>query len=526
MANPSKLKPLFAGVLFASLAACSTMHANVAKEHSEALPPASDTPTAKYVESEQSRHAPDQSGFRLMTLSTNALMSRVSLADHAEHSLDLQYYIFQNDQTGKLIAEHLLKAADRGVRVRILLDDIQQDQEVRMFDALDAHENIEVRLFNPFNTRNPNFLSKTTQLLFEFRRLNRRMHNKSYIADNKLAIVGGRNIADGYFDANEKSNFRDLDLLTIGPVVQQASTTFDTYWNDETAVPVTAFPSKRDTKADLVKLRQDFEKNARAFEQSDYAQAVVQELPNGPTADRRGQWFWGSAVLVADQPEKVDASEHDPALRIGPAVRNLIDGAQTEVMLTSPYFVPSDNDTKEFIALAKRGVATRILTNSLASTDEPAVHVGYTEHRRTLIEGGVNLYELKPVAGIKQTAAQSSAGVGLHAKSLVVDRRYVFVGSMNMDPRSKLLNTEMGLIVDSPALAKAVADFFTTITLPANAYHVTLENSGPDGKLSGAMRWEATEDGKPVTLTHEPEVGIGRRTKVLLLKLLPIDSLL
>ena len=221
MALPSKLKSLVLGLLFASLAACSTMRGNVAKEHSEALPPAIDTPTAKYVEAEQSKHAPDQSGFRLMTLSTNALMSRVSLADHAEHSLDMQYYIFQNDRTGKLIAEHLLKAADRGVRVRILLDDISLDREVQMFDALDAHENIEVRLFNPFNTRKPNFLSKATQMLFEFRRLNRRMHNKSYIADNKIAIVGGRNIADGYFDANEKSNFRDLDLLAIGPVVQQ-----------------------------------------------------------------------------------------------------------------------------------------------------------------------------------------------------------------------------------------------------------------------------------------------------------------
>ena len=253
---------------------------------------------------------------------------------------------------------------------------------------------------------------------------------------------------------------------------------------------------------------------------------MLQDLPNGPTADRRGQWFWGSAVLVADQPEKVNASENDPALRIGPALRHLIDGAQTEVLLTSPYFVPSDDDAKEFIVLAKRGVAIRIITNSLASTDEPAVHVGYSEHRRALIAGGVDLYELKPVAGIKQTAAQYASGVGLHAKSLVVDRRYVFVGSMNMDQRSKLLNTEMGLIVDSPPLAKAVADYFTTITVPANAYHVTLENSGPDGKLSGAMRWETTEDGKPVTLTHEPEVGLGRRTEVLLLKLLPIDSLL
>lgn len=514
--------------LLIALTACSTLRKDYAKLPSEALPPVVDTPSAQYIQSEQAKHEPGQSGFRLLTLSSNALMSRVVLAEKAEQSIDLQYYIFREDETGKLIARTLLKAADRGVRVRILLDDIKVDKEARMFDALDSHENIEVRLFNPFNTRGPGILSKSAQMLLEFRRLNRRMHNKSFIADNKVAIVGGRNMADEYFDADEKSNYRDLDLLAIGPVVQEASRSFDTYWNDKAAFPVSAYHSSRDTDGDLVALRADLAKHARQFAESDYAQAVIDELPDGPTADRRGQWFWGAAVLVADQPEKVEVGKNRPNLSIAPGVKALIGSARSELLLITPYFVPSEQDEQEFVGLAHRGVTTRILTNSLASTDEAAVQAGYAEHRRDLLAGGVELYELKPVAGVKQTVAQHgrTPGVSLHAKSFVVDRRFVFVGSMNMDQRSKLLNTEMGFIVDSPALAKAVAEFFVTATLPANAYRLALESADGSGGGSGQVIWITSEDSKPVTLTSEPGVGAMRRIKVLLLQMLPIDSLL
>lgn len=519
------------GVLIAALAllaACSTLREDYAKPVSVAQAPVVDTPSAKYTEAEQDKHPADQSGFRLLTLSSNALMSRIALADRAERTLDLQYYIFRQDETGRLMMRHLLKAADRGVRVRLLLDDLKLDKEVQMFDALDAHENIEVRLFNPFNTRQPNFLHKSAQMLMEFRHLNRRMHNKSFIADNRVAIVGGRNMADDYFDADEKSNYRDLDLLAIGPVVQDASRSFDAYWNDAASVPVSAYDTARDTQADLVELRKELGAHAREFAQSDYAQAVLDELPNGATADRRGQWFWGTAVLVADQPEKIDPDQDRAGLRMGPGVKAVIDSAKSELLLMSPYFVPSDQDVKDFAALADRGVTMRFLTNSLASTDEPAVQAGYSEHRRGLLSGGIELYELKPVAGVKQTATQygSSSGVSLHAKSFVVDRRFVFVGSMNMDQRSKLLNTEMGIIVDSPTLAKAVADFFAIAILPANAYRLALESPDGSGGGSGQIIWISTEDGKPVTLTSEPGVGAARRIEVMLLKLLPIDSLL
>ncbi len=500
------------------------MRSDYAKPRSQALAPAVNTPSAQYVQAEQDLHAEGHSGFRLLTLSSNALMSRLALAEQAEKSLDLQYYIFRDDETGKLVAQHLLRAADRGVRVRLLLDDLTQGDAARMFDALDAHPQIEVRVFNPFNTRNPGILSKATQMLLEFRRLNRRMHNKSFISDNKVAIVGGRNIADSYFDADETSNYRDLDVVAIGPVVQAASSSFDTYWNDEAAVPVVAYHKVGNAAEDLVKLRKDLDAHVKALAGSAFAQTMLDELPDGATADRRGEWFWGNALLVADQPEKIESGDDVPGLRIGPALYKLIDGAKTEVSILSPYFVPSDENEKHFVLLVKRGVAVRIATNSLASTNHPSVHSGYSSHRRVLVEGGVELYEIKPVAGVKQSSAQHerSPDVALHAKSFVVDNRYVFIGSMNMDQRSKLLNTEMGMVVDSPALAKAVSDYFNLVTLPANAYRLGLEK--PDG--SGQLVWHTTEAGKAVVLTEEPEVGLLKQTGVLLMKLLPIDSLL
>lgn len=509
-----------------ALGACSSLRTDFVKRPSKALPPTTSTASARYIRSQVDQHL-DKSGFRLLTRSTNALMSRITLADHAKHSIDLQYYIFNNDATGRLVAQRLLTAADRGVRVRILLDDINLSDAIDMLDALDAHPNIEVRLFNPFHTRDPSSLSKATQFLFDAHRLNRRMHNKSFVVDNSVAIVGGRNIGDGYFDAGNDTNFRDLDLIAIGPVVQEASHAFDEYWNCDTAYPVTAFRGKHASHYDLAQLRADLARDARAFAQSDYAQATLDELPDGPSADRPGAWFWGSAILVADQPEKIETDKDEPALRIGPQIKTMTDQAQRDVLLISPYFVPGENGMRYLTGLAKHGVVVKVLTNSLASTDEPAVHAGYSRYRRALLEGGVQLYELRPAAGTRQpaTAGGTSSGVSLHAKAIVVDQQLVFIGSMNMDQRSKLLNTEMGVIVDCPQLADAVKQFFDTATLPANAYHVALTASGGSSH-AGKMQWQASDGGKPVTYDRDPDATMKRGLEVKILKLLPIEGML
>lgn len=465
------------------------------------------------------------SGFRLMTLSNNALLSRVSLADQATRTIDLQYYIFANDATGRLLALHLLQAADRGVHVRILLDDLNLADEDRLFAALDSHDNIEVKLFNPFASASPGPLSKMAQLVLQFRKLNRRMHNKSFIVDNQEAVIGGRNIGDGYFDAKADNNFRDLDLLAIGPVVPKATQVFESYWNSDAAKPMAQYAkSSSDPVQDLPVLRAALEKDARTFDQSAYKQVANDDLPNGASADRPGNWFWGPATLLADDPAKIDADRTRKDLRISPQVKSLIRGAQKEVLMVSPYFVPSPKDDEDFTALAQRGVDFRVLTNSLASTDEVAAFEGYSDHRRVLLKGGVKLYELQPAPGggdAPSTDVGRSSGQSLHAKTFVVDRRYVFIGSMNMDQRSKLLNTEMGVVVDSPALAQAVAVFFRDATAPVNAYRLTFDAEDGPG-----LHWDFASKGQPVSESHDPEASLRRHVVLLVLKLLPIDGLL
>ncbi|OOG38125.1 phospholipase D family protein [Rhodanobacter sp. C05] len=509
------------------LGACSSMRSDFVKRPSKALPPATGTPSGRYIHAEVDQHL-DQSGFRLLTLSNNALMSRVALTDHAQHSIDLQYYIFNNDATGRLLAQRLLAAADRGVRVRLLLDAINLHDEIDMLSALNAHPNIKVRLFNPFHTRDPSMLSKTTQFLLDAHRLNRRMHNKSFIVDGNVAVIGGRNIGDAYFDAGNDTNFRDLDLIAIGPVVKDASHAFDEYWNCDAAIPVTAFHGKRASHYDLAKLRIDLTHDARAFAQSDYAQATLDQLPNGPSADRPGTWFWGHATLVADQPAKIDAASarDERSLRIGPQIKSMIDQAQQDVLLISPYFIPGDKGTQYLTGRVAQGVTVKVLTNSLASNDEAVVHAGYSRYRRALLEGGVDLYELRPAPGVEQpaTAKGTSSGVSLHAKAIVVDQQQVFIGSMNMDPRSKLLNTEMGIIVDSPPLAVAVTQFFDTATQPTSAYHVTLTTH--DSPHGGRMQWQDSDGGKPVIYHHDPETSVTRRLEVDMFRLMPIEGML
>jgi putative cardiolipin synthase len=512
-------------VLLAALAltACTGLPVARHKPVSQAVAPVA-TPALGHVRTEAAAQPADHSGFRLLTLGTNALMSRIALADRAAKSIDLQTFLFEDDATGRLLADHLLGAADRGVRVRLLLDVGFESGDAAFFDALDAHENIEVRLFNPFSSRNPGKLARWAQLLLEFRRLNRRMHNKAYIVDNTVAIVGGRNIGDAYFDASAEDNLRDLDLLAIGPVVPAASRSFDTYWNDEAALPNSAWGGADDAAAALVALRPALKHDARTFAESDYAQAVLAELPHGPTEARPGEWIWGRATVVADPPEAIDADRDERGLRIGAQVKQAFDASQSELLLLTPYFVPSREELARFATLEARGVSVRVLTNSLASTNHAIVHAGYSQRRRALLARGVELFEYRPRPAQRRTPALAgSAGeITMHAKSFVIDRRYTFVGSLNLDPRSQLLNTEMGIIVDSPELADALARYFAAATRPTNAYRVAIDPDAPGQPL----RWHAEVDGRAVVYTREPEAGLKSRLKTWLGKVLPIDGLL
>jgi putative cardiolipin synthase len=507
---------------------CATLRSDYPRTVSSALAPQFDGASGRYVRSEVESHS-GQCGFRLLSSGTDALMSRVWLIDHARHSIDLQYFIFANDATGRLIAQRLLAAADRGVRVRLLLDDISLAHEDRLLGALGAHANIEVRVFNPFRTRDPSWPSKLVQLALEGPRLNRRMHNKSLVVDGFVAVLGGRNIGDAYFDAGDDNNFRDLDVLTIGPAVLETAQAFDAYWNSNAAWPLGAFRTTRNASADLATVRPELNGAVRAFAQSDYAQAVLEELPHGATGDRPGRWVWGEATLLADQPQKIEARDDEPALRIGPKVKQAMDGAGSELLLISPYFVPSRAGVRYLTALARRGVAVRVLTNSLASTDDPAAQAGYAHARRELLAGGVELYELQPSAGPRprHTDPIRSSGVSLHAKAIVVDRRVVFIGSMNLDPRSKLLNTEMGVLADCPQLAGEVAHFFEQAADSHHAFRVRLERHGaPSSTTGGHLEWSWDDHGTLLSSRDEPEVSATRRLEFDLARLLPIEGLL
>lgn len=499
-----------------ALLGCAPLRTDFVKQPSAALPAVTDTASARYIQSELDLH-PQRSGFRLLAGATNALMSRVALADHAERSIDLQYFIFNDDATGRLIAQRLMAAADRGVRVRILLDDFELSSKYSLLDALNVHPNISVRVFNPFRARAPAPL-KAVELLLEWRRLNRRMHNKSFIVDNDVAIIGGRNIGDAYFDADGTNNFRDLDVVAIGPVVAAASRTFDTYWNSDAAYPVAAFGTPGHPERDLARTRAALAHDARQFAQSDYAQASLDKLPGGATADRNGAWFWGAASLIADEPGKVDEQD-DPALRIVPRIKTLISSAHQEVLLISPYFVPGNSGTRLLCDVIRRGTAVEVLTNSLESTDSAAAQAGYAHYRRKLLECGVQLYELRSVQRKTQsaTSGETWSGTSLHAKAVVIDRTLVFIGSMNMDQRSRLLNTEMGVIVDSAELAQAVADFVAHATEADRAYHVEWRAD------SHRMLWTDSEGS---AVRFEPGAGVKRHLEVMLLGLLPIEGLL
>lgn len=516
-------------LLLGLLPACSVLRTDFVKQPSTAAAPVTDSALTRQTQARVAAHA-GKSGFQPLLAGAGALLSRIVLADNARHSIDLQYYLFANDATGRLLAQRLLAAADRGVRVRVLIDDLGIDKEDHFLDALDVHPNIEVRLFNPLSIRQRSLASKIGQFLIEPRRLNRRMHNKSFIVDGVEAVIGGRNIGDAYFNAGDDVHFRDLDVLAIGPIVPRIAAMFDRYWNDEAAYPVQAYSGTNATPANLAAVRDYLARDARAYTNDDYTNGVATvDGPDDATdAGHPGGWYWGDARLVADAPEKVDPALDETAqARIERPIQHLLQSAQQQILLVSPYFVPGDEVEAVLEAAAQRGVAIAALTNSLAANDEPEVHAGYARYRRPLLVAGAQLFEFRPLGGGDvRNAYGRSSGVSLHAKTMVIDHHEVFIGSMNFDPRSRDLNTEMGVIADSAGLAAAVEQFFARATAPENSFQVMLDPGSRASPAHRPLRWHAVDDGKPVVFKHEPECSLLKRMRIDAMRLLPIESLL
>ena len=461
---------------------------------------------------------PGKTGVYPLSNPRDAFAARAVLAAAAERSLDLQYYIWHDDPVGYLLFDGVWQAAERGVRVRLLLDDNNTGGLDATLAALDAHPNIEVRLYNPFMQRQARALGYLT----DFSRLNRRMHNKSFTVDNQLTIVGGRNIGDEYFGVGSGVVFADLDLLVAGAAVGQVSREFDLYWNSPSAYPAASVIDKPGPNA-AANLQARFGAARANPESVAYLEAVRQTPLLRDLADRRLAFLWATARVLYDDPAKTLTTKPSTELLLFPSLVQAMGRPQKSLYLISPYFVPGEEGTEALVDLARRGVQVSILTNSLAASDVSAVHAGYAKRRADLLRAGVRLYELKPSANADLSAQTgglgSSSSAGLHAKTFAVDRERVFVGSFNFDMRSALLNTEMGLVVDSPALGQQFADGFEG-DVPRVAYEVVL---APDGK---SLQWiERSPEGERRYDT-EPGTTALKRMGVGVMSVLPIEWLL
>jgi len=458
---------------------------------------------------------PGKSGIVLLTDARDAFAARVLLARAAERSLDVQYYIWHGDLSGTLLFAALHDAAGRGVRVRLLLDDNNTAGLDATLAALDAHPNIEVRLFNPFPVRRPRLIGYLT----DFPRLNQRMHNKSFTADNQATIVGGRNVGDEYFGATAEVEFVDLDVLAVGPVVREVSDDFDRYWASASSYPADrllppADPASIDALG-AADARIGNDPAAAAYVRALRESPFVGELIAG-----RAGLEWAATRLVSDDPAK-GLGRAAPNGQLPEKLAQIIGASATHVELVSAYFVPTAAGVDAFAALAKRGVKIRVLTNSLEATDVTAVHAGYAKRRKPLLDAGVLLYESKRVSPNvridRHTGLTGSSASSLHAKTFAVDRARLFVGSFNFDPRSARLNTELGFVIDSPVLAQQIEAAFDG-RIPETAYEVRLEN--------GRLYWLERRDGQLFRHDTEPGTGPGLRTGVWLMSVLPIEWLL
>jgi putative cardiolipin synthase len=442
----------------------------------------------------------------------DALAARLLLAARAERTIDAQYYLIKNDISGHAFIRSLLQAADRGVRIRLLVDDIFTGGYDAGMAGLDSHPNFEIRIFNPFARRSARFMDGITS----FSRINRRMHNKSFTADNQITIIGGRNIADEYFGARVDAKFGDLDVLAIGPVVNDVSAMFDSYWNHERAAPIEAFADMPDDPAaELERVRADLEAAKQKADISKYAAAVKDQILEYVETDTSG-FIWAPYTLVVDSPDKSFKSKAETVSLIKTPLRESILSAQNEVLIMSPYFVPRKTGIQVISDLQRSGVDVTIVTNSLAANNQSSVHGGYAPSRKPLLESGVRIFEVRADADVSgsELVAASGAKATMHTKAFVVDRKEVFIGSFNFDPRSANINTELGVIIRSPELAELMLK-----KIEANIARQTFEVFLNE---KGKLRWRGFEDGQEIILDKEPQTTWGQRFGAGFMRILPI----
>ncbi len=515
---------------FVGLAGCTAIRADVAREESSAVV-ATDGRLARAFEAPLAAH-PGRSGVAILEDGPLAWLSRVALADVAERSIDVQYYIYEDDRTGLILLQRLKAAADRGVRVRLLIDDNNNVGRDLQLAGIDRHPRIQVRIFNPLQYRER--WTRPFQYLFDLDRAQRRMHNKIYAVDGVVAIVGGRNIGDNYFNFDrEQPNFRDLDLLVVGPATREIGRAFDLYWNSDFAHPAQALVDESPTPAeaqrtmaalDAYAAQNDEYQRAYPDAKRDYLRSLLRAHEN---------LHWAKVEVVVDAPTKVARRDDSPPSRVFETLVREWRAAREEILVETAYLVPRTTTMRLFAEARERGVRIAVLTNSLSSTDVAAVHAGYMKRRPRLLAMGVELYEFqrepeqrparRGVRDDNRVFDGESSEASLHSKALVFDREVAWVGSFNLDPRSKGLNTEIGLFVHDAKFAARLAQIVRANFAPSISWKVELAEGDPDGPLV----WIGERDGRLVRETVEPDTTWQVRALVRMLAVVPgIDGLL
>jgi phosphatidylserine/phosphatidylglycerophosphate/cardiolipin synthase-like enzyme len=486
---------LKSAILLLCLAAsgCASLPLHVQKVRSEALGDPQSTTLGRIAASGAAGR--NLSGIRVLASGEEALASLIALADRAERTLDIQYYIIQQDDSARILLQHVRLAAHRGVRVRMLVDDLNTAGEDRRFMHLGHVANIEVRVFNPFPGGRSAMWSRILASVNDIPRINHRMHNKLFVADNAVAITGGRNIGDQYFTRDKNSNFIDLDVVAAGPIVPQLSASFDAFWNSKYAYPISSIASP-----------ERFETEPGAPEEGGAITPGADFLAQDLDAGRLGL-LWVPATVLADRPAKI-ASETSPGGEetIAANIAALMRSAQEELIVISPYFVPGAEGIAMMRELIARGVHVRILTNSLATTDSPLVHIGYAHYRVALLKMGVELSEMRPKLGSARPRFHPFHGssASLHAKAFVIDQKTVFIGSMNMDARSARTNSELGLVIRSRDIARQVINLLDDISADGS-YRLQLQDH------SNRIEWLSGAPGSERIWTKEPEATLSQR---------------
>ena len=491
-------------------AGCASLPTDYPRTESTALEDYHSTSMGQRWLAAEAQH-PGESGFGILRYGRNAFAVRIGMIDLAEKTLDLQVYIWEPDDTGRILAERLIRAADRGVRIRLLVDDMGVGASDDSIAAMDAHPNIELRLFNPFANRG----SSMFEFIFDLDRVNHRMHNKTMVVDNSLAVIGGRNIGNHYFGVDPQTNFRDLDIMAVGPVVRDISNVFDYFWRGDWAVPISVLVDRSYTQADLQEARVRLRKNVVA---GNYPYSVDDEVDAvlAYVNERADAVVWAPGRIVWDNPAAAQSSGAEAGELIA-ALRRKLDTLQSSLIIESAYFVVGDRGVASLEKLVKRGVSVRVLTNSLVSNDVLAAHAGHANYREDLLRGGIELYELRADSGVVRKGWKGESRAGLHTKAMAFDGESLFIGSFNLDPRSANINTEAGLYVESPELTAQLLAYMAEGVLPENSYQLVLDEDGD-------LQWITQIDGGEVRFDTDPLSSFGQRIMSSFIGILPVES--